>query len=121
MEAKDTVMSDGEIQKSYKWCYKLDEREIGDFMDMATRAVAQTQAEITWQPAFDEGKDEGKEAGIREVVETVQEMVRLLGKVVPADQNSMIEWVVKSQDSVYTNTGAAYFIGQAKLKEWGIE
>jgi len=57
-------------------------------------------------------------AGIREVVEIVEEMVRLLGKVVPANQDSMIEWAVKSQDSVYTNAGAAYWIGQAKLKEW---
>jgi len=39
-----------------------------------------------------------------------QEAYRLLGKVVPGDQNSMINWAVKSKDSVYTNAGAAYRI-----------
>jgi len=38
------------------------------------------------------------------------EAIRLLEKVVPEDKGKMIEWAVKSQDSVYTNAGAAYRI-----------
>lgn len=38
----------------------------------------------------------------------VRDARRLLGKVVPKDQNDMIKWAVKSGDSVYTNAGAAF-------------
>jgi len=37
-----------------------------------------------------------------------REACRLLGKVVPNDQNKMIQWAVRSGDSVYTNAGAAF-------------
>lgn len=47
-------------------------------------------------------------AQLKKVVPDVEEVIRVLGKVVPNDQNAMIEWAVKSQDSVYTNAGAAY-------------
>ena len=40
--------------------------------------------------------------------EAAEEAYRLLGKVVPKDQNDMIRWAVASKDAVYTNAGAAY-------------
>jgi hypothetical protein len=37
-----------------------------------------------------------------------REAHRLLGKVIPENQNDMIRWAVRSGDSVYTNAGAAF-------------
>ncbi|MBA7687339.1 hypothetical protein ES703_95800 [subsurface metagenome] len=54
----------------------------------------------------------------KEAQEGLAEVVRLLGKVVPADKNRMIEWAVKSQDSVYTNAGAAFRIGKETLDKF---
>jgi len=34
---------------------------------------------------------------------------RTLGAVVPNKQNDMIDWAIKSKDSVYTRAGAAYY------------
>jgi len=31
-------------------------------------------------------------------------------ELVPANQNTMIEWAVKSSDPVYTNAGTAYYV-----------
>lgn len=45
----------------------------------------------------------------------LREIVRLLGKVVPPSKNAMIDWAVKSQDSVYTNAGAAYRVSREYL------
>ena len=47
----------------------------------------------------------------------IEEMVRLLGKVVPENQDAMIKWGVDSKDSVYTNAGAAYRIGLEYLNQ----
>jgi len=52
----------------------------------------------------------------REAEEGLADVVRLLAKVVPADQNKMIDWAVKSQDAVYTNAGAAFRIGTEVLE-----
>lgn len=52
----------------------------------------------------------------RDAEEGLAEVVRLLAKVVPEDQNRMIEWAVKSQDAVYTNAGAAFRIGKEVLE-----
>ena len=35
---------------------------------------------------------------------------RTLSAVVPNNQNAMIDWAVKSHDSVYTRAGAAFFV-----------
>lgn len=43
-------------------------------------------------------------------LDTIREAHRILGRVVPADQNDMIRWAVKSKDSVYTNAGVAFRI-----------
>ena len=126
MEAKDTVMDAKGITEAINRVYPSG---TGTYqVNVADRAIAKAQAEISFKAGYEKGGldssndfAEGKRTGIREVVKVVQEMVRLLGKVVPANQNAMIEWAVKSQDSVYTNAGATYFIGQAKLKEWGVE
>ena len=45
---------------------------------------------------------------LKRVKSTIREAHRLLGKVVPADQNDMIQWAVRSEDPVYTNAGAAF-------------
>lgn len=42
------------------------------------------------------------------MVPAIKDAHRLLAKVVPADQNDMIRWAVKSGDATYTNAGAAY-------------
>ncbi len=52
----------------------------------------------------------------RDAEKGLAEVVRLLAKVVPEDQNRMIEWAVKSQDAVYTNAGAAFRIGKEYLE-----
>lgn len=53
----------------------------------------------------------------RDAEQGLAEVVRLLAKVVPEDQNKMIEWAVKSQDAVYTNAGAAFRIGKEVLED----
>ena len=43
-----------------------------------------------------------------EAREALIEIHRLLSVVVPKDQNDMIAWAVRSQDTVYTYAGAAH-------------
>ncbi|KKM18687.1 hypothetical protein LCGC14_1663190 [marine sediment metagenome] len=54
---------------------------------------------------------------VRDAEEGLTEVVRFLAKVVPAGQDDMIRWAVKSQDSVYTNAGAAFRTGLKELEE----
>lgn len=121
MKAEETMMTPLQLYAIWK---KHDFYDIKQLM----RLSAEAQAKISFKAGYDKAlaqladmTEECKQIGRNEVVETTQEMVRLLGKVVPADQNDMIRWAVKSQDSVYTNAGAAYRIGQTKLTEWGIK
>ena len=47
---------------------------------------------------------------MKEATEIIKEAHRILKKVVPENKDAMIEWAVKSQDSVYTNAGAAFCV-----------
>lgn len=58
--------------------------------------------------AVDRVREEAKRQEREKITPDVEEVIRVLAKVVPHDQNDMISWAVKSQDSVYTNAGAAY-------------
>jgi len=47
---------------------------------------------------------------IEQLTSTIIKAQLALEKVVPCNQNDMIDWAVKSKDSVYTNAGTAYRI-----------
>lgn len=53
-------------------------------------------------------KCEQQVEGLERALPLIKDARRLLAKVVPADQDDMIRWAVKSGDAVYTNAGAAY-------------
>lgn len=52
---------------------------------------------------------------LRRKNKVIKEAHRLLKKVVPSDQNLMIDWAVKSKNPVYTNAGSAYRVLDAAL------
>ena len=82
MEAKDTVMSYG--------------GECPDLKKQIFDEIVQAQAEITWKPAF----AEGRKAGIKEVV----------------------EWLGTKREGGYNFcVKISWDVWNAKLKEWRIE
>ena len=48
------LLNDEEIKKVVEWCYKLDDFESGDFMEMALRSVAQAQKDLSERETFEE-------------------------------------------------------------------
>jgi len=118
MEAKDTVMSDEQLEQNIRKDYenfqvKTETDRVSDIL-MWTR---ETQAEISFKAGYEEGRTvcptnemqgtiylEGKQAGIKEVVEFIQERLQRY-KVAP----KLLGFTMLSED------------WESALKEWGCE
>lgn len=107
MEAKDTVMGDGEILRAIEEGY-----EVVDGIEtrvIHAKSIAKVQAEIS----FPAGEKQGLQKGIREVVEWIKENA---SKVICHNQPDFPEDYID-----IGRLGIKDTEWQAKLKEWAMD
>jgi len=116
MKAKDTVMTDGEleaeIRKDYKdFTIKEQTPEIEDVLCWTREA----QAEISFKAGMEYGNKKAYEIGVSDgKVEGIAEGIR-----------EVVEWVLIQDEGQMARAELGWLISpddwQAKLKEWGVE